>query len=331
MRRTLISALLVFWVQTTWTHAGGPDDAFTDPGLIWQRMPPGWIGQTVRPESAASEADLAVTLDQQLYAPLLPHIREFAAGRELKIAVSEGTCGIAAGLLSRKAIDIGGFCCPPGLTDRLPGLRFHTLGIAAIALLVHADTPVDDLSLQQARGIFRGELSDWSALGGRLNEDGPRPVHVIGRLHCKLRPGHWRLLLAEQDLFSPDLLEVGTIKDMIVSVATDPLAIGYETLWMVSRYLGARELKILSLNGVRPEDSVALAKGRYPLYRVYNVTTWEGAAGKPLAQELVRYLQDRMVHLDSEFLMVPALKLRDNGWRFKDDELIGEPDQGHGR
>ncbi len=101
-----------------------------------------------------------------------------------------------------------------------------------------ADAALDDLSLQQARRIFRGEISDWSALGGRLKEAGPRPIHVIGRRHCKLRPGHWRLLLAQQDLFSRDLLEVGTIKDMIASVSTDPLAIGYETLWMVQRYRG---------------------------------------------------------------------------------------------
>ncbi len=326
MRRTLMAALLFFWVQSTWTHAGEPGNAFTDPDLIWQRMPSGWIGQTVRPEPDAAKADLAVTLDQQLYAPLLPHIREFAEERELKIAVSEGTCGIAAGLLSRKAIDIGGFCCPPGPTDRLPGLRFYTLGIAAIALFVHADGPVDDLSLQQARRIFSGKIADWSALGDHISAGGSKPIHVIGRLHCKQRPGHWRLLLAQQDLFSPDLLEVGTIKDMIGSVATDPLAIGYETLWMVHRYRGSRELKILSLNGVRPEDSVALARGRYPLYRVYSVTTWEGAAAKTLAQELVHHLQDRMMRLDAGFFMVPALKLRENGWRFQEDELIGEPD-----
>ncbi len=86
-----MAALLFFWVQSTWTHAGEQGNAFTDPDLIWQRMPPGWIEQTVRPEPDAAGADLAVTLDQQLYAPLLPHIREFAEERELKIALSEGT------------------------------------------------------------------------------------------------------------------------------------------------------------------------------------------------------------------------------------------------
>jgi len=112
-------------------------NAFTDPTLIWRQVPPDWETQTVRAQPGASEADLSVTLDQQLYPMLLPLIQQYAAEHRVKVAVSNGTCGISAGLLSRKAVDVGGFCCPPGLTDRLPGLRFHTLAVAAIALLVH--------------------------------------------------------------------------------------------------------------------------------------------------------------------------------------------------
>jgi ABC-type phosphate transport system substrate-binding protein len=205
-------------------------------------------------------------------------------------------------------------------------LRFHTLAIASIALLVHPDNPVDNISLEEARRIFSGEISVWSALGRGQNKRIHYPIHVIGRLHCKLRPGHWRLLLDNDDLFSPDLLEMGTIQDMLGSVSTDPLAIGYETLWMMQHHKRARDAKPLSLDGIRPDDRVALASGRYPLYRVYNITTWEGAAAKPLAQELVRYLQERMDQLDTMFAMVPASQLRRHGWKFIEDELVDEPD-----
>jgi len=300
--------------------------AFTDPTLTWREVPPDWITQTVRPQPGAPEADLTITLDQQLYPALLPLIQQYAAKRQIRIAVREGTCGISAGLLSRKAVDIGGFCCPPRSMDRLPGLRFHTLAIASIALLVHPDNPVDNVSLEEARRIFSGEISVWSALGRGQNKRTQRPIHVIGRLHCRLRPGHWRLLLDSDDLFSPDLLEVGTIQDMVRSVSTDPLAIGYETLWMVQHYKQARQAKPLNLDGIRPDDRVALASGRYPLYRLYNITTWEGAAAKPLAQDLVRFLHGRMDQLDTIFAMVPASQLRRHGWRFKEDEVIDEPD-----
>jgi hypothetical protein len=95
---------------------------------------------------------------------------------------------------------------------------------------------------------------------------------------------------------------------------------------MLQHHKGARQAKPLSLDGIRPDDRAALTSGAYPLYRVYNVTTWEGAAAKPLAQDLVRYLQERMDHLDSIFAMVPASQLRRHGWKFKEDELVDEPD-----
>jgi hypothetical protein len=326
MRNILISILLVCLVQTTATDAQeirGP--AFTDPGVIWQKMPPGWITQPIQTEPEVSAAKLAVTLDQQLYAPLLPLIQRYATKHGVKIAVGEGTCGISAGLLRRKAVDIGGFCCPPALTDRLPGLRFHTLAIGAVALFVHPANPVENLSFQQAQRIFQGEISDWSHLGRAASKGRAQPIHVIGRLHCKLRPGHWRLLLDNEDLFSPDLFEVGTIQDMIEAVTNDRYAIGYETLRMIQHHRGAKGTKLLTIDGVRPDDRVALASGHYPLYRVYNVTSWEGAAAKSLARELVHYLQEQMVNLDMAYAMVPASQLRDYGWKFKEDELVGEP------
>ncbi len=251
MRGWLITACLVVW-QAGGTYAGEiAGNAFSNPALTWQ-MPPGWELQTVRPEAAAANADLVVVLDQQLHPPLLPLIKAFATEHHLEIAVSAGTCGISAGLLSRKAADVGGFCCPPARSDRLPGLRFYTLGIAAVALITTPRAPVDSLSLQQARSIFGGEVTDWSALANRNSHERPRPIHPIARLHCKLRPGHWRLLLDSEELFSADLLEVGTIQDMVTSVSRDPLAIGYETLWMVRQYANAGRVKTLRLNGFGP-------------------------------------------------------------------------------
>ncbi len=328
MRHILISVLLISLLKTTSVDGEelqGP--AFTDPSFTWQNLPPGWIRRPVQVQPEASQTDLAVALDQQTYAALLPLIQAYAAKHRIKIAVSKGTCGISAGLLRRKAADIGGFCCPPSLTDRLPDLRFHTLGIAAIALFVHPTNTVENLSFQQAQRIFQREISDWLSLGTVNPNRKGQPIRVIGRLHCKLRPGHWRLLLDNEDLFSPDLVEVGTIQDMIQAVTNDQYAIGYETLWMIRLYKGAKNVRLLSLGGVKPDDNVALARGRYPLYRVYNITTWEGAAAKPLARKLVHYLQEQMVALENRYAMVPASQLRAHGWKFKGDELVGEPNE----
>lgn len=300
--------------------------AFTDP-LHRIEMPQKWMEQSVKYKKWATDADLAITLDQQLYPALLPIIQQYARKKKLDIAVQEGTCGISDKNLKNKAVDIAGFCCPPSKTDRMPGLKFHTLGIAAIALLVHSNNPINNISLKQAQQIFQGHLFWWSEMEVSKGVPGPkRIIRVFGRLHCKQRPGHWRLLLDHEDLFSPRMFEISTIADMIAEVAHEPYAIGYETLWMIKRSSWQNNLKILSLNHIPPTDNTQLVTGTYPLYRTYNVTTWESTVNKNQhAQDLVKYLIEHMEQINPKYGFVSVSKLRKAGWTFWDNELIGEP------
>jgi ABC-type phosphate transport system substrate-binding protein len=299
---------------------------FTDPSRT-QQMPPGWEEQPIRYSPEAGQVDITVTLDQHLYPALLDVIRKYASDTGLKVAVSEGTCGITAGKLARKTVDVGGYCCPPGQTDRLPGLRFHTLGVVPIAVLVHPGNPIDDITLGEAQDVFQGKVYRWSELKDPKGRPGPKlKVQTVGRLHCKIRPGHWRLLLDDEDLFSPRLQEVGTIPDMISLVAAAPGAIGYEVMMMVDRYRSEGLVKALRIDGLAP-DSTNILSGKYPLYRTLNITTWEGKnVENPEARKLVDYLLGQAGGLDGGLGIVPASSLRRAGWKFRGNELVGEPE-----
>jgi ABC-type phosphate transport system substrate-binding protein len=303
-------------------------EAFSDPSEI-QEMDDDWQKKGIVYNTADGDADLVISLDQQMFPALKPLINKYAEEHNLKVVIKEGTCGITAGMLSRKAVDIGGYCCPPDKTDRLPGLRFHTIGIASIALIVHPYNPVEDITLNEARHVFMGDIHRWSEL--IPEESGDRyafPIQVIGRLHCKLRPGHWRLLLDNEDLFSAELQEVGAIPDMISQVSSIKGSIGYETVWMIRRFSERGKVKVLNLDGHAPDDASALIAGDYPLYRVFSITTWEGeSTGNPHARKLVDYILSSVEHLDSRYNLIPASRLREAGWRFKGDELVGEPEE----
>ncbi len=302
--------------------------AFTDSSEIME-MPEEWIKQPVKYEQSAGDADLAITLDQHLYPAFLPLIQEYAKVKGMKIFVNEGTCGISAGMISRKTVDIGGFCCSPGMTDRLPGLRFHTIGISSLALFVHPDNPVENITMEQARQIFAGEIYRWSELESRDGTKGPNlPIQPVGRLHCKLRPGHWRLLLDNQDLFSAALQEVGAIPDMITKVASNKRAIGYEVLWNRIRYKDRGRVKPLKIDGYSPENKDALSSGKFPMYRVYSLTTWEGKGiERAEAKKMVEYIIKQSEALGKEHGIVPVSRLREAGWKFKGNELVGEPEK----
>jgi len=286
-----------------------------------------WHKQGIAYEEWAANTDLAVTLDQHLYPALLPIIQDWGKSKNLNIAVQEGTCGISAGKLRKKTVDIGGFCCPPGLTDRLPGLKYHTLGIGALALLVHKDNPVEEIDLETARAIFRGKYNHWQALGEDLPAGfGKNRIRPYTRLHCKARPGHWRLLLDNEDMFSPRLIDVSSIPDMVSSIEQSRMSIGYEMVWMVMRYSDENKIKLLRLNGHSPTNFAALISGNYPLYRTYNITTWKDTPAKnAIVEELANYLIDNFNQVNPKYGIVSAQELRSAGWIFQENELVGEP------
>jgi hypothetical protein len=127
-------------------------------------------------------------------------------------------------------------------------------------------------------------------------------------------------------MFSPYLQEVGAISDMIAQVALNPGSIGYEVVWNTRRYRDRGRVRILKIDGRSPLDHEALISGRYPLYRVYNLTSWEGPGlVSEEAQMLVRYLIDKADTLQGGHNIIPASVLRSRGWRFRGDELVGEP------
>ncbi len=305
--------------------AGGKPFSYNPAETI--EMTPEWRSRPVTYDSNNRNADIVLNLDQQTGRVIKDEIKKFAEKFALTIVSYDGTCGNSAGLLYRKKVDIGGFCCPPDRTDRLPGLTFHTLGVTPIAIIVHPDNPIENITLKETRDLFTGEIGRWSELIGSDEKKGYNiPVQPVARLHCKKRPGHWRLLLDNDEFFSPDLLEVGTIPDMISIVASNKGAIGHVALWFAEKFYKNRgKVKVLKIDGHVPHVQENLITGRYPLYKTLSVTTWEDKGIKnPHATTLVNFILKKIEGLDNDFYIVPSKKLRQAGWRFAGNELIGE-------
>lgn len=304
-------------------HLRGP--SFSDPAAQ-APVPESWEAKPVKYSDSDVDADLVVALGQQSHPIFHKLIPEYAKKNGLKIVVKHGTCGITAGRLLRKAVDVGAYCCPPGKSDRLPGLEFHSLGISAIALIVHPQNPLSNVTTQQARDIFQGKIARWSEVNPKHPVSIKALIKPVGRLHCKIRPGHWRLMLKNDDKFSPRLFEVGVIPDMISQVANNPSAIGWEVPIMTSHHQAKGQVKMLKIDGHAPTDLEYLKSGKYPLYRSYSLTTWKkDNQANQHAIKLVRFLQEHIEKIHAGISYVPPSQLRKAGWKFIGDELIGEP------
>lgn len=298
-------------------------NSFSAPGQSMQ-MPAGWEHLPMNYPKSARDADLIVSFGQQTYPALKRLVQQYAQQNNLNIVIQSGTCGISAGRLLRKNIDSGTFCCPPGKSDRLPGLEFHTIAISPLAIIVHKDNLLTDISADQARLMFKGRLRQWNELDSKAG--GNKSIVTVARLHCKKRPGHWTLILKDQEHFSPKIKEVGVIPDLIAKVGSLPLSISLETPFMVKLYDKTKTVKQLSLDGHAPSDTDYIASGQYPFYRTYNLTTWSnGGDRRKISLALINYLKQHIEENYAEYGFVPVSKLRKNGWKFNKDELIAEP------
>lgn len=329
---------LFFMPLSTWISASGSAQADTDLNTFSgptfypfdqtnETMPPGWEEKEIRHPTEFAKADLVVTLGQHLYPVAKPLVDSYAKSNGLVIVVQEGTCGVSTGMLYKKQSDLSSFCCPPTPSDRLPDLVFHTIGIIPSVFIVHPDNPITNITHKEAKKLYSGDIEFWSELQDPAAKKYKHPVNLNTRLHCKLRPGHWRSLLDNEDQFAPMIQNAGSIPDMVDRVAADPKAIGWVARWMLSYNDNNKRLKMLSLDGVHPDDVEAVISGRFPFYKFLNIALWSGRHSNTIAQDLLKNLKDNLDTFDPKQHIITVDRLRKAGWRFQGEEIIGEPSQ----
>jgi len=104
----------------------------------------------------------------------------------------------------------------------------------AIAIIVHPDNPVDQLTLRQLSDIYSGEITNWAEVGGedrpivRLSRETNSGTHVYF-LETVLRLGEKN----NDTLFSMDTLLLPSSEGIINEVRQNPNAIGYDGLGYV--------------------------------------------------------------------------------------------------
>ena len=167
--------------------------------------------------------------------------------------------------------------------EEAPGLAQHVLAIDGIAFVVHADNPVGELTRDQARSIFTGELSNWSEVGGA-----DRPIIVVSRPE-----GRSELDLVSEFLgLTPSEIKADVVggenQQAIKLVAGHPDAIVYLSLGTAAYEAKAgTSLRLLDLDGV-PAVAATVADGSYPLARPLVLVT--GREVSSPAQAFLDYL-----------------------------------------
>ena len=180
-------------------------------------------------------------------------------------AVQEGTCDI--GLSSRALKD----------EEKAAGLKETVLAYDGIAIIVHPDNPVSDLTIEQIAQLYTGEVTNWKDVGGNDAE-----VVLIGREAASgTRDGFESITgTKEKCLYRQELTSTG---DVITAVSQNPDAIGYASLASIKD-----SVKALNVDGVTPSEAT-VKDGSYKVQRPFVLVTVEGKDLTPVAQAFFDY------------------------------------------
>ena len=180
-------------------------------------------------------------------------------------AVQEGTCDI--GLSSRALKD----------EEKAAGLKETVLAYDGIAIIVHPDNPVSDLSIEQIAKLYTGEITNWKDVGGSDAE-----VVLIGREAASGTRDGFESITGTKDKcqYRQELTSTG---DVITAVSQNPDAIGYASLAAIKD-----SVKALSVDGVTPSEAT-VKDGSYPVQRPFVLVTVEGKTLSAAAQSFFDY------------------------------------------
>ena len=214
------------------------------------------------------------------------------------ITVTVEYTGSGAGLesLAAGSIDVGNSSRHLKDEETATGAVENVVAIDGIAVIVDKENSVTDISAEDLAKIYKGEITNWSELGG---ED--EAIVVIGReAGSGTRDAFEELLeVADECAYAQELDSTGGV---LAKVASTPGSIGYVSLDVVDDTVTA-----VALDGVASTEENILA-GDYLLSRPFVMATMgEVSEQNELVQTWFDYVhsEDRQNVISSIGLILP--------------------------
>jgi phosphate transport system substrate-binding protein len=204
-------------------------------------------------------------------------------GDEFQVLHPHVTLEIAAGgsAVGIKAIHDGttdiGMASRALTTNEAQGINQFKVAIDVLAIVVHPDNPITQLTLGQLEDIYMGKLTNWQSLGG----SDLLIIPVQRETSSGSRGAFDELVLQKQAATAANLVNAITAGDEAANVSGKPGAIGYVGFGNLDK-----TIKVIAINGIPPTQENA-RDNSYPLIRPLTFMT--GPLSQPLAQTFIDF------------------------------------------
>lgn len=215
------------------------------------------VGCAARGQATPAPAPLHIAGSTSM-APLLNDLAQAYQAKHPTALIDVRPAGSAAGISELQAgrADLAAVSWHPPDGPSPSGIQAVPVGRDAIGVIVHRSTLTPGLTLLQLRAIFRGDVSDWAAVGGPQ----VAPV-IVSREDGSGTRAAFEALVMGGDRVTRNALVMPGSRAVVDYVASHPGAVGYVSLaWADER------VRLLPIEEITPTLAAARA-GAYHLTR----------------------------------------------------------------
>ena len=167
------------------------------------------------------------------------------------------------------------------LEDAEKGVTLHPVGWDALVVIVNKSNSVQNISIDQLKAVFFGEVTNWKQLGG--NDE---PIAVLAREGKISGVGMMarELIFGDADIefkSTHQFKSTGPIEEAVLQMKN---AIALDGVSSARK----RDLKILDLNGIAPTVE-NIASGAYKLFRPLYLVTAQKMT--PEVSEFIKFVK----------------------------------------
>ena len=196
------------------------------------------------------------------------------------VTVNYSGTGSGAGIeaVLNETVDIGLASRALKDEEKTNGAVEHIVALDGVAVVVNPANTVTDLTVDQIAQIYKGEVTNWSELGGADQE-----IAVLGREDGSgTRSAFEEIVGVEGECKYTN--EYSSTGDVIGQVASNPGAIGYASLSAVDETVAA-----VKVDGVAPSEET-VKDGSYTLQRPFVMVTKDGVELSAAAQGFLDFV-----------------------------------------
>ena len=166
--------------------------------------------------------------------------------------------------------------------------EYHQIGSEAFVFFVHKDNPIDNLTLEQIKGIYSGRITNWSQVGGKNEEIMPfQRNEGSGSQSMLIR------LMGDTPIIEPDMQKevdgMGGIIQEVADYKNKTSSIGFSFRFYVEGMIKNPDIKMIAIDGVAPTKE-NIKNGSYPIIAPVYAVTYEGNL-KENVYKLIQWMQ----------------------------------------